>query len=445
MNRKVSILGSGISGIGAAQLALAKGDRPFVSDHSVIEKNNLQKLESWEVLYEENGHTDIVLNADLIVKSPGIPTDIPILSNAKDLGIEIISEIEYAAQFSKATIIGVTGTNGKTTTVHLIHHIMKNAKLDVAMVGNVGTSMAAMLAKRDYEYLVVELSSFQIDGLKNIQIPIAIVLNVSPDHLDRYNSFEDYVKSKLNLFNFQKEKDLAIFCQDDIVLSESIKKYESIKQFIPISANHPLTEGAWIDKDRMVISHPSLKQNFNMEISQLTIGGKHNLYNTMAAAIVANALLIRKEKIRESLSNFTSVEHRLEWVLRLKGREFVNDSKATNVNATWYALESANNSIVWIAGGVDKGNDYELLKPMVREKVRVIICLGIDNLKIHEAFGQEVEIILNTTSMDEAVNMAFKMSEKGEQILLSPACASFDLFENYQERGKKFKEAVKNL
>lgn len=438
-------MGAGISGLGAAMLAFTKGDIPFVSDYGTIDQPTKNKFLNQKIQFEEGGHSDKLLDADIIIKSPGISPNIPILLKASEQGLEVISEIEYASRFTKAKIIGVTGTNGKTTTVNIIYHILKNAGLDVALVGNIGNSMAAMLVHKDYEFLVVELSSFQIDGLKNIHIPIAIILNITPDHLDRYQSFGNYVQAKLNLLKFQNENDLTIFCQDDIVLSESIRNIENNTQIIPISTYRLLTEGAWINDGRMVVNHPSLKQQFNMEISQLTIGGKHNLYNTMAAAIVANSLLIRKEKIRESLSNFTSVEHRLEWVLRLKGVEFINDSKATNVNASWYALESAKDPVIWIMGGVDKGNDYELLKPLVKDKVRIIICLGIDNLKIHDAFGQDVELVLNTTSMDEAVNMAFRLSNKEEQVLLSPACASFDLFENYEERGKKFKEAVRNL
>jgi UDP-N-acetylmuramoylalanine--D-glutamate ligase len=445
---KLVILGGGESGTGAALLAKKKGWEVFLSDSGSLKSSYRAELKEAGIRFEEGKHTEEeVLGAHTIVKSPGISPKVPMVKKCAEAGIPIISEIEFASRYSNAFMIGITGTNGKTTTSLLTHHILKQAGLKVALAGNVGTSMARQLLVSDPDYWVLEISSFQLDDCYDLRLNIAVLLNITPDHLDRYVTMENYVASKFRITQNQQAEDVFLWCADDPVSAEAFKIRESDlnQRIMTFSLEKQAVEGAYVSGTafKVLINQP--KTEFNMEINQLTISGKHNTYNSMAAAVIANVLMIRKELIRESLSDFKNVEHRLEFVARIKGVDYINDSKATNVNSAWYALESMPDGIIWIAGGVDKGNDYDMLKPLVKQKVRVIICLGENNIRLHHAFQSEVDMIVNTSSAKEAVKMAYELSRKDETVLLSPACASFDLFENYEERGRLFKEAVRSL
>lgn len=448
MTNRIVILGSGESGTGAAMLAKKQGFDVFVSDKGMIPDNFKNELNTIGVPFEEGNHTaELILNATEIIKSPGIPDNAPLVAEARAKGIAIINELEFAARYTEAKIIAITGTNGKTTTTSLVYHVLKTAGFDVAVAGNIGISMARLITERDYAYFVLEVSSFQLDNMYNFKADIAVLCNITPDHLDRYNyELQNYVDAKFRITQNQTEKDVFIYCAEDELTINNIEKHQIKATQIPFAYDKQLAVGAYVNQGQIIINTTTENLNpFTMYINELALKGRHNAYNSMAAAIIGQVLNIRKESIRESLISFQNVEHRLESVITTAGVEYINDSKATNVNSTWYALESMEKPTVWIAGGVDKGNDYGLLKEMVKEKVRIIVCLGLDNRKIHEAFGADVDMIINTTSMNEAVHVAKQMAKKGEAVLLSPACASFDLFKNYEDRGRQFKKAVRDL
>jgi UDP-N-acetylmuramoylalanine--D-glutamate ligase len=448
MTKRIVILGSGESGTGAAMLAKKQGFDVFVSDKGMIPDNFKAELNTIGVPFEEGDHTaELILNATEIIKSPGIPDNAPLVAEARAKGISIINELEFAARYTKAKIVAITGTNGKTTTTSLVYHLLKTSGLDVAVAGNIGISMARLLTERDYAYFVLEVSSFQLDNMYQFKADIAVLCNITPDHLDRYNyELKNYIDAKFRITQNQTENDVFIYCAEDELTMNNIATHEIKAIQIPFAYDKQLTVGGYVNQGQIIINTTTKNQNpFTMYINELALKGRHNAYNSMAAAIIGQVLNIRKESIRESLISFQNVEHRLESVITTAGVEYINDSKATNVNSTWYALESMEKPTVWIAGGVDKGNDYGLLKEMVKEKVRIIVCLGLDNRKIHEAFGADVDMIINTTSMNEAVHVAKQMAKKGEAVLLSPACASFDLFKNYEDRGRQFKKAVRDL
>lgn len=446
MKKRVVILGAGESGVGAAILAKKKGFEVFVSDFGTIKNKYKNVLSQFEIRFEEGKHSEpIILDADEVVKSPGIPDNVNIIQQILKNGIPVISEIEFASRYTNAKKICITGSNGKTTTTMLIYHILKKAGLSVGLAGNVGKSFAWQVAENDFDYYVLEISSFQLDGMFDFKADFAILLNITPDHLDRYeNNFKNYVNSKFRIIQNQTEDDGFIYCQDDpVAFSEISKRNIKAKQYPFSIKNRILGEGAWIDQRNITIN---IKSNiFSMTLETLALQGKHNIYNSMAASVAARLLDIRNDVIKESLSDFQNVEHRLEFVARIHGVDFINDSKATNVNASWYALESMQKNVVWIAGGIDKGNDYTLLKDLVKEKVKAIICLGKNNENIINAFKKLTDAIYETESMDEAVKIGIHLGNQEDVVLLSPACASFDLFENFEERGDKFKEAVNKL
>lgn len=445
LNPGVVILGAGESGVGAALLAQSKGIRVFVSDSGKIRENYKIELEAAGITYEEQKHsTDRILEAVEIIKSPGIPDKVPVVSAAIEKGIPVISEIEFAARYSQSKKICITGSNGKTTTTLLTHHLLKSAGLDAGLAGNVGKSFARQLTQGDHEFFVLELSSFQLDGMFNFKADIAILLNITPDHLDRYdNRFENYAESKLRITRNQQENDAFIYCNDDETITGLLKDRSLKQECYRLSLKEAIEYGAYADNKQIFFNLKGEK--FHMTLEELALQGKHNVYNSMAAGVAAKLVGLRKETIKQCLSDFQNVEHRLEFVANIHGIEFINDSKATNINSAWYALESLNKKAIWIAGGIDKGNDYSKLFELVRQKVKAIVCLGMNNEKLIEAFSDKVEFITETTSAEEAVNVAYYLARKGDIVLLSPACASFDLFENYEERGRKFKEAVKSL
>tara|TARA_B110000902_G_scaffold97108_1_gene114842 strand:+ start:5904 stop:7238 length:1335 start_codon:yes stop_codon:yes gene_type:complete len=442
---RLVILGGGESGVGTAILGKQKGYEIFVSDKGVISKKYKEVLLNNEIDFEENQHTESkILNADLVMKSPGIPDKIALVQKLIKKSIPVISEIEFASQFTKATIIGITGSNGKTTTTLLVHHILKNAGLSVGIAGNIGDSFAQQVAEETYENYVLELSSFQLDGIENFNSHIAILTNITPDHLDRYEyDFNRYIASKFRITKNQKETDYLIYDADDEAINNWLKENKTSAKLVPFSLEKELEYGAYIKDNNIIININ--KDKINMPISTLSIKGKHNTKNALAATMAAQLLKIRKQNIKESLENFEGAEHRLENVAKVYGVEYINDSKATNVNATFYALECMDKTTVWIVGGVDKGNDYNDLLPLVREKVKAIVCLGLDNDKIKNMFGNVVDIIVETAGAEEAVKVSHKLAERGEVVLLSPACASFDLFDNYEDRGRQFKKAVRSL
>ena len=445
MNNRIAILGGGESGVGAAILAQQKGFTVFLSDLNKIKDNYREVLSSYKIAFEDGKHSaDNILNAGLVVKSPGIPDKAPIIQQLKKTGVPVISEIEFAGRYNQAKTICITGSNGKTTTTLLLYHILKNAGLNVGLAGNVGKSFAWQVASEKNDIYVIELSSFQLDGMYDFRTDVAVLMNITPDHLDRYDyNMQNYVDSKFRIIQNQTKNDFFIVCTDDEVTQNELQKREIIPTVLPFGLGTPPANGAGVLNNRLIIN---LHQNqFSMSILELALQGKHNTYNSMAAGIASMIFEIRNEQLRESLSSFTGVEHRLEHFLKVHGIEFVNDSKATNVNSTWYALESIRKPIVWIAGGVDKGNDYSMLKGLAKEKVKALVCLGKDNKKLHEAFKGVVKNITDATSMDEAVKTAYYLARNGDTVLLSPACASFDLFENYEDRGNQFKQKVRNL
>ncbi|MFV8440826.1 UDP-N-acetylmuramoyl-L-alanine--D-glutamate ligase [Flavobacterium sp. LB2P44] len=442
---RLVILGAGESGVGTAILGKKKGYDVFVSDFGKIKENYKEVLIINGIAWEEEKHTeDLILNADVVMKSPGIPDTSPIVKMLLKKGVSVISEIEFAAPFTEATIIGITGSNGKTTTTMLTHHLLKSAGLNVGLGGNIGKSFAWQIADNKYDSYVLELSSFQLDGIVNFKPHIAIITNISPDHLDRYDyKYENYIDAKFRITTNQTEEDYLIYDADDVAINQWFLTHTTKAKLIPFSLNKVFSEGAYIKNNKMEVKIN--QEEFIMDTEHIALEGKHNMKNAMAATSVAKLMQIRKATIRESLSNFQGVEHRLEKVLKIQNVQYINDSKATNVNATFFALESMNTPTVWIVGGVDKGNDYNELMSLVREKVKAIICLGVDNKKIIDVFGNVVDMMIEVSSMNDAVRMAQRLSEKGDTVLLSPACASFDLFESYEDRGKQFKQAVKNL
>lgn len=446
MTKRTVILGAGESGTGAAILAKHLGHDVFVSDYGNIKDSFASELRDNDIAFEEGTHTlSAITNADQVILSPGIAPTVPVVQEVKKKGIPVISEIEFGATNTDATLVGITGTNGKTTTTLLTHHILKQAGLDVGLAGNIGHSLARQVATKSHTHYVIELSSFQLDLMYNTRIHHAVLLNISPDHLDRYASYEDYIASKFRITQNQTDKDTFIYCSDSEPITSYLGKHPAVAQPIPFTIEGELPLGAWAEQEAFHINLHQPKISFSMNLNQLTISGKHNTYNSMAASIVANSLLIRNEVIRESLMDFKNIEHRLEYVATVKGVDYINDSKATNVNSAWYALESMKKPVVWIAGGIDKGNDYESLIPLVKDKVRILICLGKNNIALHQAFSKHVDMIINTTSAREAVRVANGMSYKNEAVLLSPACASFDLFDSYEDRGRQFKYEVRNL
>ncbi|MBA3986224.1 MAG: UDP-N-acetylmuramoyl-L-alanine--D-glutamate ligase [Flavobacteriales bacterium] len=442
---RLVILGAGESGVGTALLGKQKGYEVFVSDKQKIKEKYKQVLIHNEIAWEEEKHTEAkILNAEVVMKSPGIPDSIPIVKKLKENGISVISEIEFAAKYTDALLIGITGSNGKTTTATWIYHLLKSGGLNVGLAGNIGDSFAGQVANENRDYFVLELSSFQLDGIVGFKPHIAVLTNITPDHLDRYeNNFEKYIASKFRIAENQIEEDYFIYDADDEVIVKWLESHPIKSQKLPFSIREKIEQGASIEGENININIEN--KNITMPTKTLGLQGSHNLKNAMAASTVAKLLSIRKATIRECMENFQGVEHRLETVLKIQNVTYINDSKATNVNATFYALDSMTSPTVWIVGGIDKGNLYEELLPLVNEKVKAIICLGLDNQKIKNAFGNIVPIMVETESMDEAVKIAYRVAERGDMVLLSPACASFDLFENYEDRGRQFKEAVRNL
>ena len=445
MNNKLVILGAGESGIGASILGRKQGWEVFVSDSGEVKDTYKATMKEYGIEYEEKQHSfDKILDAGLIVKSPGIPDKAPVMKQVTAKGIPVISEIEFAGRYTNAKKICITGSNGKTTTTMLIYHILQQAGFNVGLAGNVGQSLARQVAEKGYDYYVIELSSFQLDDMYEFKADIAILLNITPDHLDRYDyKMQNYVDSKFRIIRNQTANDFFIYNSDDKVITEELSKYDNPAVKLPFGWQKPMGNGAGVDENQMIIN---LNQNtFTMSIFDFAIQGKHNAYNSMAAGLASEVLNIKNETLRESLSNFKGVEHRLESFLKVHGIEFINDSKATNINSTWYALECVGRPVVWIVGGVDKGNDYSELMDLVKKKVKAIVCLGVDNRKIVEAFKGEVNDIIETSDMNDAVRTAYYLAKNNEIVLLSPACASFDLFENYEDRGRQFKTAVRSL
>ncbi len=443
--KNIVILGAGESGVGAAILAKKLHANVWVSDAGKIKEQYKTELIQHNVEFEELKHNiDKILQADLVIKSPGIPNKVSIIQKIKEKNIPIISEIEFAYQHTTAKILAITGSNGKTTTTSLCYHILKNAGFDVGLGGNIGESFARQVAMHDKAYYVLEVSSFQLDDCITFKPDIAILTNITEDHLDRYDyKFENYIDSKFSIAKNQTQEDYFIYCLDDEVTNTYISKYDIKSNCIPFSYSRIIEEGGYKQQENIIININ--KNTFTMPTNDIAIQGIHNTYNSLAAGIASKLFNVRNEKIRESLHDFKNLEHRLEFVATVKGVDFINDSKATNVNSTWYALESMIKPTILILGGVDKGNDYTLIKDLVKQKVKAIICLGKDNEKLHQAFSSEVGYIVDTQSMELAVQMAFNIAEKDEVVLLSPCCASFDLFENYEDRGRQFKRNVHNL
>ena len=445
MAEKLVILGGGESGIGTAILAMKEGFDVFLSDAGSISNQIKAELIKLGVHFEEGGHDmNRILQASLVMKSPGIPDHIELMKHVRSSGIKVVSEIEFASQFTSATLIGITGSNGKTTTTLLTHHLLKESGINAGIAGNIGHSFARQVAETDREVYVLEISSFQLDDIHKFKPEVAVITNITPDHLDRYeNDFSKYIASKLRIIENQTSNQFLVFNSEDPVLVEALNDANTSVSKIPFGFQQPTDEGTYISDNQIIIQRD--KSNTMIQTNQFQLKGRHNLLNAMAAVSVAQLLEVSKDCIRESLTSFRGVPHRLEHFLKIQNVNYINDSKATNVNATYYALDSMRSQVVWIAGGVDKGNDYDTLLPLVREKVKAIVCLGIDNEKLLEVFSPVVEIIIETQSVDEAVKIAHKIAHKKETVLLSPACASFDLFKNYEDRGNQFKQAVRNL
>jgi UDP-N-acetylmuramoylalanine--D-glutamate ligase len=443
-NKHIVILGAGESGVGAALLAKKQEWNVFVSDAGKIKADYKTELDNNQIEWEENTHsTDRIFQAELIVKSPGIPETTDLMRALRNKQVKIISEIEFAGYYTRGKSICVTGSNGKTTTTMLTHHILKKAGWDVGLAGNVGKSFAKQVAEGDHDWYVLELSSFQLDDMFDFKADIGILTNITPDHLDRYeNQMQKYVDSKFRILNNQNHEDWFIYNYDDPIIREELSKRKLSMNLAPFSLKEEIKVGAYAVNNQLIIN---IKDQLTMSIHELALKGKHNTQNSLAAGIAARIVEIRKSVVRESLEDFENVEHRLEFVAKVNGIEFINDSKATNINSTWYALETMENPVVWVMGGVDKGNDYSELSNLVKDKVKAIICLGIDNQKIIKAFGHLVETIVEAGSATEAVAYAYRLAKKNETVLLSPACASFDLFENYEDRGNQFKQAVRKL
>jgi UDP-N-acetylmuramoylalanine--D-glutamate ligase len=446
MSTKIVILGAGESGIGAAILAVKEGYSVFVSDAGKISDKYKQALEEKEIEFEEGNHSqERILTADEVMKSPGIPDKSSLVKQIRDRGIPVISEIELAYRHKgRSRILGVTGSNGKTTTTSMIYHICKHGGLDCALVGNIGISIAKQVAEDPKEWYISEISSFQLDDIKTFRPDIAILTNITEDHLDRYEyRFENYIRSKFNIIKNQTKHDYFIYCADDPVIQQHMKEYPFQSNPLPYTMQKEPTQGGYIRNGQMNVQAGN--ETIRMSIYDFALKGIHNQYNTLAAGLAAVTIGIRKDKIREAVQSFESLEHRMEYVSTVRGVEFINDSKATNVNSTWFALESMQKPVILILGGIDKGNDYSLIRNLVKERVKAIVCMGTDNRKIHEAFQNDVPVIVNTGSAKDAVKSSFHLAAKGDVVLLSPACASFDLFKNYEDRGKQFKDAVRDL
>ena len=445
---RIAILGSGESGVGSAILAKAKGYDVFVSDKNIISEKYKTELVKYKIDFEEGMHTEaLILNANEIIKSPGIPYKADLVLKAKEKNIPVISEIEFAGRYTSAKMICITGSNGKTTTTLLTYHIFKKAGYNVGLAGNIGKSFAYQVATENFDYYILELSSFQLDDMYAFKADIAILLNITPDHLDRYDyKFENYVASKFRIVQNQTFADSFIYCADDLVIEDFMKLNPVKAEKIPFSIKKNIEgNGAFLQENKITLNYNNNPNPLIMTIEQLALAGKHNVYNSMASSMAASIVNIRKDIIRESLEDFVNVEHRLEFVATVNGIEFINDSKATNINSAWYALESMEKPVVWIVGGQDKGNNYDELVELVNEKVKAIVCLGVDNKKIIKAFKKSVDTIIEASSAAEAVAMSYKLASKGDAVLLSPACASFDMFKNYEDRGVQFKSAVRGL
>ena len=442
---RIVVLGGGESGVGSAVLAKAKGYDVFLSDMGKITQEYADVLQEWNIPYEQGKHTEeLILNADEIIKSPGIPATAPMVKKIAERGIDIISEIEFAGRYDSARKICITGSNGKTTTTSLIYHLLKEAGLNVGLGGNIGKSYAYQVATEKYDIYVLELSSFQLDNVYDFKADIAIITNITPDHLDRYDhKMENYVKSKFRITRNMSSDDCFIFCSDDEITIRHLDQIITKAQKLPFTQKSEVAQGAFVQGDRMIVRYK--EQECDMYLQELALGGMHNVYNSMAAAIAAKVMDIDNEAIRNGLATFQAVEHRLEKVLSIKDVLYINDSKATNVDAAWYALECQTRPVVWIVGGTDKGNDYSTLIPLAKEKVKAMICMGLDNHKFHESFEGIVPEIHDVTSAADAVKLAHSLATAGDCVLLSPCCASFDLFKNYEDRGRQFKEAVRNL
>ena len=442
---RIVVLGGGESGVGSAVLAKAKGYDVFLSDMGKITQEYADVLQEWNIPYEQGKHTEeLILNADEIIKSPGIPATAPMVKKIAERGIDIISEIEFAGRYDSARKICITGSNGKTTTTSLIYHLLKEAGLNVGLGGNIGKSYAYQVATEKYDIYVLELSSFQLDNVYDFKADIAIITNITPDHLDRYDhKMENYVKSKFRITRNMSSDDCFIFCSDDEITIRHLDQIITKAQKLPFTQKSEVAQGAFVQGDRMIVRYK--EQECDMYLQELALGGKHNVYNSMAAAIAAKVMDIDNEAIRNGLATFQAVEHRLEKVLSIKDVLYINDSKATNVDAAWYALECQTRPVVWIVGGTDKGNDYSTLIPLAKEKLKAMICMGLDNHKFHESFEGIVPEIHDVTSAADAVKLAHSLATAGDCVLLSPCCASFDLFKNYEDRGRQFKEAVRNL
>ncbi len=443
--KKLVVLGGGESGTGAAILGLQKGYQVWLSDKGKIEEKYKKVLTDNEIEIEEGQHSeDIILQADLVVKSPGIPDTIKLIEKIKSNGIPVISEIEFAARYTNAKLICITGSNGKTTTTSLTYIILKNAGLNVGLGGNIGKSFAWSVAEDDFDIYVLEISSFQLDGMFEFKADIAIITNITPDHLDRYdNCFQNYVDSKMRIIQNMDSSDYLIYNADDAVITSQLNKKKSNIQLLPFSLYKKFENGAWMSGDNVIIKNQ--KDELIMTLRSLALQGKHNTYNSMAAGIASKLMNVRNKNLKASLEEFQTLPHRMESVATIGGIQYINDSKSTNVNSTYFALDSVNKPIIWIAGGKDKGNDYESIKNLVGTKVKAIVCLGLDNISIHENFGKFTSTIIDTYSAQEAVETAQRLAEAGDAVLLSPACASFDLFENFEDRGDKFKKAVYEL
>ncbi len=443
--KKIVIIGGKESGTGAAVLAKKQGYDVFVSDQNQIPGQYKNILLNHNIEWEEGTHTgNKILDALEIIKSPGIPNEAPVIKAILSKKIPVISEIEFASRYTNAQTICVTGSNGKTTTTNLIYHIFLNAGMNVGLAGNIGKSFAMQVAENDFDIYIVELSSFQLEDIDTFKPNVAVILNITPDHLDRYHyDMQEYVNAKFIITKNLTASDTFIYSNDDPYIIEKIKSSDIQAELLSFSIEQTEHQTAYIQNEQIIITY--LNKQFTMDIKELSLSGKHNIYNSMAAGIAARIYDIRKETIRESLSGFQGVEHRLEPYLKIRDVQFINDSKATNINSTWYALESMSDNVIWIAGGIDKGNDYSVLKDLVKDKVKAIVCLGKDNTKIHKAFDSLMPQVVDTGSMDEAVSKAFLLADKGDTVLLSPACASFDLFDNYEDRGNQFKDCVRKL
>ncbi len=445
MKELIVILGAGESGIGSAVLARQKGYDVFISDSGNIKPKFKELIEKYNLPFEEGSHSvEKIISAKEVIKSPGIPEKAEIIKALRKKQIPVISDIEFAGRYTKAKTICITGSNGKTTTTYLLYHILKRAGLNVGLAGNVGRSFALEVAEKEFEYFVLELSSFQLDDMYKFKADIAILLNITPDHLDRYNyEFQNYIDSKFRITQNQGPEDVFIYCFDDEVIQNEISKRDLASELIPFSIQKTIENGAYVEENNVIINYNN--NQFTMSIQELALQGRHNQYNSLAAGIAAQVLRIRKDIIRECLMDFQAVEHRLEKVLKIHGVEFINDSKATNVNSTWYALESMKKPVVWIVGGVDKGNDYSQLTELVKSKVKAMVCLGTDNSKIIKAFKDFDIPKVEAKNMTDAIKSSYHLAKEGDIVLLSPACASFDLFESYEDRGKQFKRAVRDL